>query len=199
MVTADPITIPRCCSPSLTCLPIPKGLAPHFQIAPQPSMLRSICPYTAEPTPPQCSCVLSPPADFLTADSLPTTCLCLPLLPGNRLPSLASDPHHRSRSCPQAACLLSQVKPPPHLQTPSPAWPRTTWPGSDPRPGALVLHLLLPCCLLFLLNPPTPVLKVYLFILREREWGGGRERLPSRLCAVSAEPDVGLNRITMKS
>ena len=42
---------------------------------------------------------------------------------------------------------------------------------------------------------------VYLFILRERErergrecdWGRGRERIPSRLSAVVAEPDVGLD------
>ena len=38
--------------------------------------------------------------------------------------------------------------------------------------------------------------KVYLFILRKRGWGGadrGREReIPSRLCAVRAEPDMGL-------
>ena len=40
--------------------------------------------------------------------------------------------------------------------------------------------------------------KVYLLILREREgerqraWGRERERIPSRLLAVSAEPDSGL-------
>ena len=41
--------------------------------------------------------------------------------------------------------------------------------------------------------------KVYLFILREspHKWGGGkrkkgREKIPSRLGAVGAEPDVGL-------
>ena len=45
------------------------------------------------------------------------------------------------------------------------------------------------------------VFLVYLFILRERDrkYGRGRERqrererIPSRLCAVSAEPDVGLD------
>ena len=39
-------------------------------------------------------------------------------------------------------------------------------------------------------------LKVYLFILRERERekaGKGSERIPSRLHAVSAEPNAGLN------
>ena len=41
-------------------------------------------------------------------------------------------------------------------------------------------------------------LKVYLFILRESEWGRGRERerrgerIPSRLHTVRPEPDVGL-------
>ena len=36
--------------------------------------------------------------------------------------------------------------------------------------------------------------KFILSILRERVYGGGeeRERIPSRLCAVSAEPNVGL-------
>ena len=42
----------------------------------------------------------------------------------------------------------------------------------------------------------------YLCILREREQGrgreSGRERIPSRLCAVSANPIVGLN-LTMGS
>ena len=48
--------------------------------------------------------------------------------------------------------------------------------------------------------------KVYLFIEREKErerermsWGGAereaREKIPSRLCTVSTEPDVGLKLI----
>ena len=41
--------------------------------------------------------------------------------------------------------------------------------------------------------------KVYLFLRkRVRKWGrgrerGGRERIPSRLCMVSTEPDAGLD------
>ena len=39
--------------------------------------------------------------------------------------------------------------------------------------------------------------KFYVFILREKEGehgvgGAEREKIPSRLCAVSSEPDVGL-------
>ena len=43
---------------------------------------------------------------------------------------------------------------------------------------------------------------MFLFILRERVSAGegqrerGRERIPSRLCAVSAEPDAGLDLTT---
>ena len=52
--------------------------------------------------------------------------------------------------------------------------------------------------------------EVYLSILRERDCvcehtrGGGagregRERIPSRLCAVSTEPQVGLHHTSMRS
>ena len=33
---------------------------------------------------------------------------------------------------------------------------------------------------------------------RERERRGGEERIPSRLCAVSAEPDVGLDPMNLE-
>ena len=35
-------------------------------------------------------------------------------------------------------------------------------------------------------------LKVYLFILKQRERQRGREKIPSRLCTGSTEPDAGL-------
>ena len=49
--------------------------------------------------------------------------------------------------------------------------------------------------------PMLVFFNVYLFILREREtehayvhkWGRGRERIPSRPCAVTSEPHSGLD------